>query len=215
MARTILGKKLGMTQIFDAFGSLVPVTMVEAGPNYVIQVKESTGKDGYDAVKIGFGDVKIARLNRPTLGVFKHAGVEPQRHVQEFRLDADELGTYKVGDTIGAATFAPGDKIDVTATSKGRGYQGVVKRHGFKGAKEKTHGTHEYKRHGGSIGCSAYPGRVIKGKKMAGQMGNKTVTVQNLEVVAVFADENLVFVKGSVPGGKNSILKIQASIKAR
>ncbi len=214
MAQAILGKKLGMTQIFDAFGNLIPVTLVEAGPNYVIQVKESTGKDGYDAIKIGFGDIKIARLNRPTLGVFKKAGVDPVRHVQEFRLDEDEVGSFKVGDVIGANVFAEGDKIDVTGTSKGKGYQGVVKRHHFKGAKEKTHGTHEYKRHGGSIGCSAYPGRVIKGKKMAGQMGNERVTVQGLEIVGVFPEDNLIYVKGSVPGSKNGIIKIQLTVKA-
>ena len=211
MARGLIGKKIGMTQVFDAYGNLVPVTIVEAGPNYVIQVKEAGGKDGYNAVKLGFGAKKISHVNRPDLGVFKHAGVEPVAVVQEFRLDDDELGGYVQGATIGVGQLAGVTKVDVTGTTKGRGFQGVIKRHHFHGAKESSHGTHEYKRHGGSIGSSAWPSRVIKGKKMAGQLGDDRVTMRGLEVVGIFVEENLLLVRGSIPGAKNGILRIRPS----
>ncbi|PKN55623.1 MAG: 50S ribosomal protein L3 [Deltaproteobacteria bacterium HGW-Deltaproteobacteria-14] len=215
MARGLIGKKIGMTQVFDAYGNLVPVTILEAGPNYVIQVKEAGGKDGYNAVKLGFGSKKISHVNRPELGVFKHAGVEPSEVVLEFRLEPDEMGDYVQGKSVGVAQFAGITKIDVTGTSKGKGFQGVIKRHNFKGAKESSHGTHEYKRHGGSIGSSAWPSRVIKGKRMAGQMGDARVTVRDLEVVGIFAEQNLLLVRGSVPGAKNGILRIRPSAKQR
>lgn len=215
MARGLIGKKIGMTQVFDAFGNLVPVTILEAGPNYVIQVKEAGGKDGYNAVKLGFGPKKISHVNRPELGVFKHAGVEPSQVVLEFRLEPNEMADYVQGKSVGVAQFAGITKIDVTGTSKGKGFQGVIKRHNFKGAKESSHGTHEYKRHGGSIGSSAWPSRVIKGKRMAGQMGNERVTVRDLEVVGIFAEENLLLVRGSVPGAKNGILRIRPSAKQK
>ncbi|TNF27550.1 MAG: 50S ribosomal protein L3 [Deltaproteobacteria bacterium] len=215
MARGMIGKKIGMTQVFDAYGNLVPVTVLEAGPNYVIQVKEAGGKDGYNAVKLGFGKKKISHVNRPELGVFKNAGVDPVEIVQEFRLEANEVGNYTQGKAIDVRQFVGVTKVDITGTSKGKGYQGVVKRHNFKGAKERTHGTHEYKRHGGSIGCSAWPSRVIKGKRMAGQMGNERVTVRAIEVVGVFAEENLLLVRGAVPGPKNGFLRIRVSSKSK
>lgn len=211
--RGLLGKKLGMSQVFGRTGNLVPVTVLEVTPNQIVQVKRSDGKDGYNAVKVGFDDVKLSRVTRPMLGVFKSADVDPKRHIGEFRIADEFIGDYEVGQELDVTMFEPGVKVDVTGVSKGRGYQGVVKRHGFKGAKEKTHGTHEYKRHAGSIGCSAYPARVVKGKRMAGQMGNKKATVQALTVVAVFPDQNLMLVKGAVPGPKNGLVKVQVSRK--
>jgi large subunit ribosomal protein L3 len=209
MARGIIGKKLGMTNIFGPRGNLIAVTLIQAGPNTVIQVKDKGGKDGYDAVKLGFGEKKLSRCTRPELGVFKAAGVEPTQVVQEFRLAEGEVAEYKAGQVLDAKIFREGQRVDVTGTSKGRGFAGVIKRHGFKGAKEATHGTHEYKRHGGSIGQSAYPGRVMKGKRMAGQLGNTRVTVRNLEVVGVFADDNLLLIKGAVPGPTNGIVRLR------
>ena len=211
MARGLLGKKIGMSQVFDQEGNLVPVTVLELGPNHVIQVKTSDGKDGYNAIKVGYGTRKIARVNKPERAVFKNAGVDPTEVIREFRVDADVIADYNVGDELDVAIFQPGEKIDVTGVSKGRGYQGVVKRHGFMGAKEATHGTHEYKRHSGSIGMSADPARVIKGKKMPGQMGNDRVTVRGLTVVAVYADENILMVKGAVPGAKNGLVEARLS----
>lgn len=215
MARGLIGKKIGMSQVFDGFGNLVPVTVVEAGPNQVIQVKSGTGKDGYNAVKLGFGTKRLTRFTRPELGVFKKAGVEPVAHIHEFRLSAEELEGFEAGKTVGLELLGGVKRVDVTGTSKGKGFQGVIKRHHFKGAKESSHGTHEYKRHGGSIGCSAWPSRVIKGKRMAGQMGNVRVTVRALEVVGVFPEDNLLFIKGSVPGSKNGIVRIRPSAKQR
>jgi large subunit ribosomal protein L3 len=146
--------------------------------------------------------------------VFHRAGTEALRHVREFRLSADEVGNYNAGDKLAVDLFTPGQKVDVTGTSKGRGFAGVVKRHGFKGAKEMSHGTHEYKRHAGSIGCSAYPARVIKGKRMAGQMGVERVTVRGLQVVAVYPEKNLLLVKGAIPGAKNGLVMARASAKS-
>jgi large subunit ribosomal protein L3 len=208
----LLGKKLGMTQVFDLEGDLVAVTILELGPNAIVQIKSSDGADGYDAIKVGYGATSFEKLNRPEGGVFLRANVDPYRNLAEFRVDPDEVSDLKVGDSLNVTHFTPGDKIDVTGTSKGRGYQGVIKRHGFKGAKEMTHGTHEYKRHSGSIGCSAYPARVIKGKKMAGQMGNTRITVPGLTVVAIHANENVLLVKGAVPGAKNSLVTVAPSV---
>jgi large subunit ribosomal protein L3 len=211
MARGLLGKKLGMSQVFDQEGNLVPVTVLELGPNHIIQVKTSDGKDGYNAIKVGYGSRKITKVNKPELAVFKNAGVDPTEVIREFRVDGEFIADYNVGDELGVAMFQPGEKLDVTGLSKGRGFQGVVKRHGFKGAKEMTHGTHEYKRHSGSIGMSADPARVIKGKRMPGQMGNDRVTVRGLTVVAIFVEENILMVKGAVPGAKNSIVEARVS----
>lgn len=215
MARGLIGKKLGMTQVFDAYGNLVPVTLVEAGPNFVIQIKEEGGKDGYSAVKLGFGAKKISHVNRPELGVFKSAGIEPTAVVQEFRVTPEEMSYYTQGKTVGVAAFADVNRVDVTGTSKGKGYQGVIKRHHFKGAKESSHGTHEYKRHGGSIGSSAWPSRVIPGKRMAGQMGNARVTVRNLDVIGIFSEENLIIIRGSLPGPDDGIVRIRRSAKQK
>lgn len=211
MSIGLLGKKLGMTQVFDLEGDLVAVTVLEMGPNPIIQIKSSDGPDGYDAIKVGYGKTSFEKLNRPEGGVFLRANVDPCADIVEFRTEGEDMGDLKVGDVLDVTRFAPGEKIDVTGTSKGRGYQGVVKRHGFKGAKEATHGTHEYKRHSGSIGCSAYPARVIKGKKMAGQMGNVRTTVRGLTVVAIHPEDNVLLVKGAVPGGKNSIVTVAPS----
>ena len=214
MAHGLLGKKVGMTQVFDQEGNQVPVTVLEMVPNTVVQVKTVEGKDGYNAVKLGSDTVDPKELNRPEAGVFHRAGTDALRHVREFRLSADEVGNYNAGDKLAVDLFTPGQKVDVTGTSKGRGFAGVVKRHGFKGAKEMSHGTHEYKRHAGSIGCSAYPARVIKGKRMAGQMGVDRVTVRGLKVVAVYLEENLLLVKGAIPGPKNGLVVAEASAKS-
>ncbi len=213
MARGLLGKKIGMTQVFDERGNRVPVTVLELGPNTVVQVKRADGPDGYNAIKVGWGEVSDKRLNRATMGVFKKAGVEPMRVLREFRVQSDFIDEFEVGQTLDVGMFERGEKVDISGTTKGRGYQGVVKRHGFKGAKEKTHGTHEYKRHGGSIGCSAWPSRVVKGKRMAGQMGNKRVTTKALTVVAVYPERNLMLVKGAVPGAKNGLVSVVVSQK--
>jgi large subunit ribosomal protein L3 len=214
VAHGLLGKKIGMTQVFDQEGNQVPVTVLEMVPNTVVQVKTTEGKDGYNAVKIGSDTIDPKHLNRPESGVFHRAGTEALRHVREFRLSADEVGNYNAGDKLAVDLFTPGQKVDVTGTSKGRGFAGVVKRHGFKGAKEMSHGTHEYKRHAGSIGCSAYPARVIKGKRMAGQMGVERVTVRGLQVVAVYLEENLLLIKGAIPGAKNGLVMARASAKS-
>jgi large subunit ribosomal protein L3 len=213
MAQGLLGKKLGMSQVFDQFGNLLPVTVLQVGPNKVIQVKRHDGKDGYSAIKVGFGDKKVSRINRPELGVFKHAGVDPVGTIREFRIDDSEIDSFEVGQTLSLEMFEPGSKVDVTGTTKGHGFQGVVKRHGFKGAKESTHGTQKYRRHAGSIGMSAYPARVIKGKKMAGQMGNDQFTCRALTVVAVYPDENIMMVKGAVPGAKQGFVQVAVSSK--
>ena len=213
MTHGLLGKKVGMTQIFDEVGNQIAVTVLEMAPNTVIQVKSAQGKDGYDAIKIGTSLVDPKRLTRPEAGVFHRAGTEAMRHLMEFRVDGAAASDLKAGDLISVDTFKVGQKLDVTGTSKGRGFAGVMKRHGFKGAKEATHGTHEYKRHAGSIGCSAYPARVVKGKKMAGQMGNERVTIRGLKVVAIYPEDHLLLVKGAVPGAKNGLVIAQLSAK--
>lgn len=209
----LIGRKVGMTQVFDEDGNLVPVTVLEMGPNTVVQVKTSGGKDGYDALKVGFEPVDVRKLNRPDGGVFHRAGLEPMKVTRELRLGASAVAAANKGDVLHVSMYHPGQNVDVIGTSKGRGYQGVVKRHGFKGAKEATHGTHEYKRHSGSIGCSTFPGRVIKGKKMAGQMGDVRVTVPSLKVVAVYPDDNLLLVRGAVPGGHNGLVMTRLSAR--
>ncbi len=213
MARGLLGKKVGMSQVFDQEGNLVPVTVLEMGPNQVLQVKTKEGKDGYNAIKVGYGDIKPNKLTRPEAGVFRALNLEPRRHVQEFRVADDFIGDYSVGDELTVGMFQPGQKVDVTGTSKGKGFQGVIKRHGFKGAKESSHGTHEYRRHGGSIGASAYPGRVMPGRRMAGHTGSERVTVRAITVVAVFPEQNLLLVRGAVPGAKGAIISARVSSK--
>ncbi len=208
MKKAIIGKKIGMTQIFDETGKVVPVTVIEAGPCVVAQVK-TTETDGYNAIQLGFGDVKESKLNNPEKGHFKKANVAFKKHLREFRMDSIEV---KVGDEIKADTFVAGDKVDIQGTSKGKGFQGVIKRHG-QSRGPMGHGS-MYHRRPGSMGPTSTPGRVFKGKKLPGHMGAETVTIQNLDVVRVDLDKNVILVKGSVPGAKGAILKIKTSVKA-
>lgn len=210
MKKGIIGKKLGMTQIFAENGAAIPVTVIEAGPCQVVQ-KKTVQTDGYDAVQLGFEDVKEKKVSKPAAGHFKKAGVSPKRHLKEFRLEgASEMNT---GDVVAADTFAAGDKVDITGITKGRGYTGAVKRWGHHILKM-THGTGPVHREVGSMGACSSPSRVYKNKKMAGQYGNEQVTVLNLEVVKVDAEANLVAVKGAVPGARGGIVFIRDSVKA-
>ncbi len=208
MVHGLIGRKLGMTQIFDEQGLARPVTVIEAGPCVVTQVRTAE-KDGYEAVQIGFGIAK--KLNKPEKGHVKESGhmVKTLREVK-----ADDYSSIEVGQVFSADTFAEGEVIDVTGTSKGRGFQGGMKRHGFSGA-QKTHGQSDRQRAPGSIGSSATPGRVIKGQKMAGHMGNERVTVQNLKVLRVDAERNLLLVEGSVPGPNKGTLLIRRAVKGQ
>ncbi len=207
--KTIIGRKIGMTQIFDEKGRVIPVTVIEAGPCVVAQVK-SVETDGYNAIQLGFGDVKESKLNKPEKGHFAKAKLALKKHLREFRVDS--LEGVNVGDEIKADTFTAGDKIDVQGTSKGKGFQGVIKRHG-QSRGPMGHGS-MYHRRPGSMGPTSTPGRVFKGKKLPGHMGRVTVTIQNLDVVKVDLDKNAILVKGSVPGAKGAILKIKTSVKA-
>ncbi|CEI74368.1 MULTISPECIES: 50S ribosomal protein L3 [Romboutsia] len=204
----ILGKKVGMTQIFTEEGIVVPVTVVEAGPVVVTQVK-TTEKDGYNAVQVGFEDAKEKSLNKPQKGHLAAANVL-KKHLKEFRVESTE--EYSVGQEIKADLFAAGEKIDVTGTSKGKGFQGPIKRHGQSRGPE-SHGS-RYHRRPGSMGACSFPGRVFKNKKLAGHMGSVKVTIQNLEVVKVDADKNLILVKGAIPGAKGSVVTIKEAVKA-
>ena len=204
----ILGKKLGMTQIFTEEGIVVPVTVVEAGPNVVTQVK-TVEKDGYNAIQVGFEDAKEKSLNKPQKGHLAAANVL-KKHLKEFRVDAVE--EFTVGQDIKADLVAAGEKIDVTGTSKGKGFQGPIKRHGQSRGPE-SHGS-RYHRRPGSMGACSFPGRVFKNKKLAGHMGSVKVTVQNLEVVRVDADKNLILVKGAIPGPKGSMVTIKEAVKS-
>ncbi|MBQ6207381.1 MAG: 50S ribosomal protein L3 [Oscillospiraceae bacterium] len=207
--KAIIGKKVGMSQVFDENGKVIPVTVIEAGPCAVVQ-KKTEEKDGYKAVQLGFGDVPERKLTKPELGHLKKAGVGPKKYLREFDLDnADELN---VGDLVKADTFAEGDFVDVTGTSKGHGYQGVIKRHGAHRLKE-THGSGPVGRHPGSMGPSTDPSRVFKGKIGAGHMGVDQVTVQNLRVVRVNADLNMLVVCGAVPGPKGSLVTVKSTVK--
>ncbi len=208
MSKTLIGKKVGMTQIFDEKGAVIPVTVIEAGPCTVVQVK-NTDTDGYNAIQLGFGSVKEKKLNKPLKGSFKKANIEPKKHLREFRLDSVENIT--VGSELKADVFEAGEKVDIQGTTKGKGFQGVIKRHGqHRGPM--GHGS-MYHRRPGSMGPTSTPGRVFKGKKLPGHMGVDTVTIQNLEVVRVDLDKNVLLVKGSVPGNKGAILKIKKSVK--
>lgn len=204
MITTILGRKIGMTQVFDEDDNVVPVTVIQAGPCVVSQVK-SAASDGYDAVQIGFGDVKKSRVNKPSAGHFAKAGVEPMRYLREVRVDPD--GGHHVGDVVSAADFSEAKRVDVTGTSKGKGFQGTIKRWNF-ACGPITHGSRNQRRPG-SIGQCAYPSRVRKGLHMAGHMGAQRVTVKNLKLVRVDAEQNLLLVKGAVPGGKNGLVSIR------
>jgi len=209
MVKAIIGKKAGMTQIFDDNGKVVPVTVIEAGPCVVVQ-KKTGEKDGYDAVQLGFGDVKERKLTKPELGHLKKADVAAKKHLKEFRLD--DTSALKVGDELKADVFAPGDKVDVTGTSKGKGYAGVVKRHGA-GRTPTSHGGGPVHRHAGSMGSGTDPSRIFKGKMGAGQMGAEQVTIQNLDVVKVDAELNMIAVRGAVPGPKGSIVYLKNTVK--
>jgi large subunit ribosomal protein L3 len=198
-----------MTQIFDEKGNVIPVTVIEAGPCVVAQVK-TVETDGYNAVQLGFGDVKDKHINKPEAGHFAKAKLANKKHLREFRLDSIE--GIKVGDEVKADVFEAGEKIDVQGTSKGKGFQGVIKRHGqHRGPM--GHGS-MYHRRPGSMGSTSTPGRVFKGKKLPGHMGRVTVTIQNLDVVKVDMDKNVILVKGSVPGAKGTILKVKSAVKA-
>jgi large subunit ribosomal protein L3 len=210
MQKALIGKKIGMTQIFDETGKVVPVTVVEAGP-CVVSMKKTVENDGYAAVQLGFGDVKPNKVTKPLQGHFAKADVAPKKTLKEFRFD--DTDAYNVGDIVKADVFAAGDKIDVTGTSKGKGTAGVIKRWNFQRLKE-THGTGPCVRHGGSIGMCSSPSRVFKGKRMAGHLGAEKVTVQNLRVVKVDVENNLIAIKGAVPGPNKGIVVIKDAIKA-
>ena len=209
MQKCIIGKKIGMTQIFDETGKVIPVTVVEAGPCVVSQ-KKTVENDGYASIQIGFGDLKAHKVNKPMKGHFAKGDVAPKKVLREFRLE--DCSAVNVGDIIKADVFAEGDAIDVIGKSKGKGYAGVIKRWNFSRLKE-SHGTGPVHRHGGSLGVID-PARVFKGKKMAGHLGFERVTVQNLSVVKVDAENNIIAVKGAVPGPKGGIVVIKNSVKA-
>ncbi|RYU93932.1 50S ribosomal protein L3 [Emticicia agri] len=201
----IIGKKVGMTTIFNAEGQAVPCTLIEAGPCVVTQVRTEE-KDGYKAIQLGYGDKKEKNTSRPLVGHFKKAGTTPKRKLVEFKEFEKE---YSLGDTIRIEdVFAEGDFLDASGNSKGRGFQGVVKRHGFSGVGGQTHGQHNRGRHPGSIGACSFPSRVFKGIRMAGRMGNTRTTVQNLKVLKVLTEQNLIVISGSIPGAKNSYITL-------
>ncbi len=207
---TLLGRKIGMTQIFTDAGKMIPVTVIEAGPEVVTQVKtEET--DGYAAVQVGFEDKKANRTNKPEEGHFKKAGIEAKKNLAEFRIEEGE--SYEVGQIITVAAFEEGKKLDITGTSKGKGTQGNIKRHGHHRG-PMSHGSKHKRLHGALAGAS-YPGRVFKGNKSPGRMGRETVTVQNVELVKIIEDRNLLLVKGAVPGGKGGLLKIRYAVKGQ
>ena len=201
----IIGKKVGMTSIFDVNGKNIPCTVIEAGPCVVTQVKTSE-TDGYNALQLGFGDQKEHRMNKPQMGHFKKSGSSPKKKIVEFRGFEAE---YALGSSISVDIFEEGEYVDVSGTSKGKGFQGVVKRHNFRGVGDATHGQHNRLRAPGSIGAASYPARVFKGMRMAGQMGNEKVKVTNLQVMKIFPEKNILVVKGAVPGAKNSYVIVE------
>ena len=211
MQKGIIGKKIGMTQIFDEAGKVIPVTVIEAGPCVVVQ-KKTVENDGYAALQLGYGDVKVQRVNKPMKGHFDKADVACKKTLKEFRLD--DCDALNVGDIVKADTFAVGDSIDVIGTSKGKGFQGAIKRHNQHRLKE-THGTGPVHRQAGSMGACSSPSRIFKGKGMAGHMGAEKVTVQNLEVVKVDLARNVLLIKGAIPGPKGSVVTIKNSVKSK
>ncbi len=213
MSIELLCRKIGMTQIFEESGEAIPVTVLEASPNFVIQ-KKSEEKDGYTALQLGFGDRRPSNVGNAQQGHFKKAGVAPKRHLAESRISAKDAEGYEVGQEIKVEIFEKGQRVDVTGISKGRGTAGVIKRHGFS-IMRRTHGTHEAFRHGGSIGAGSYPGRVFKGTKMPGRMGNAQTTTINVEVARVDVERGLLFLSGAVPGHNNAIVRVRQSIKAQ
>ena len=209
MKKGIIGKKIGMTQIFDEKGLVIPVTVIEAGPCVVAQVKTSE-TDGYNAIQLGFGDIKEKHINKPRKGHFEKSKLAAKKHLREFRLE--DISNFKVGDEVKANIFEAGEKVDIQGISKGKGFQGAIKRHNqHRGPM--AHGS-KFHRHQGSNGAASDPSKVFKGKKMPGHMGSKKITIQNLEVVRVDAENNLLLVKGSVPGPKKSLVTIREAVKA-
>jgi large subunit ribosomal protein L3 len=211
MRLKLMGNKIGMTQIFDESGRVIPVTVLRVGPCVVVD-KKTEERDGYSALVIGYEDMKENRARKSELGLYAKAGVSPKRHIAESRIPQSDLDQFEIGQEIGVDVFNKGDFVDVTARSKGRGFTGVMKRYGMAGAKS-SHGTHEFFRHGGSIGASAYPGRVFKGKKMPGRYGNTQVTTQNLLVSDIRPEQHLLLVKGSVPGPNRSYVTVSSAVK--
>ena len=208
--KTLLGKKIGMTQIFTEDGVVVPVTVIEAGPEVVTQIK-TVETDGYNAVQVAYGETKAHRVTKPLTGHFEKAGVEVKKHLAEFRIEEGE--TYELGQVITVAAFEEGIKVDVTGVSKGKGTQGNIKRHGHHRG-PMTHGS-KHKRLPGALAGASYPGRVFKGNAGPGRMGRETVTIQNIDLVKVIEDRNLLLVKGAIPGGKGSLVKVREAIKGQ
>ncbi len=213
MAIELLCRKIGMTRLFSDSGECIPVTVLEAGPNTVVQ-KKTREKDGYTALQLGFSERRRQTLSKPRLGHFEKANVSPKRYLHESRVDDETLEQHEVGGTVAADTFEAGQRVDVIGNSKGRGTAGTVKRHNF-AVKRKTHGTHEAFRHPGAIGAGAYPGKVIKGMGMFGRMGNARVTVRNLEVVGVDTERNLLMVRGAIPGHNNGLVRVRNAVAFR
>jgi len=201
-----------MTQIFSESGEVVPVSVIKAGPCVVLEKKSAQGKDGYTAIKLGFEPTREKTLVKPEIGYFKKLNATPTKFIREIRMEEDQMPECEVGTEINASIFEPGDMVTVMGLMKGRGFSGVMKRHGFHGKKH-SHGTHKYERHGGSIGCSTWPSRVVPGKKMPGQYGNTQISQENLMVVQVMPEENLLLVRGSVPGARNTLLTVRTSKK--
>ena len=211
MQKAIIGKKIGMTQIFDEKGIMIPVTVIEAGP-CVVTAKKTVENDGYEAVQVGFADIKEKNVNKPMKGHFEKAGVTAKRFLKEFKLE--DAASMNVGDEIKADVFAEGEKVDITGTSKGHGFAGAIKRHNQHRLKE-THGTGPVHRHAGSMGACSDPSRVFKGKKLPGHMGCDTVTIQNLDVVCVDVEKNLLLVRGAIPGPKGGLVIVKSAVKAQ
>jgi len=209
MVKAIIGKKAGMTQIFDEKGKVIPVTVIEAGPCVVVRTK-TVDKDGYDSVQLGFEDIKERKLTKPELGHLKTAGVPAKKHLKEFRLE--DISAMNVGDILKADVFAEGDKVDVTGVSKGKGFAGVIKRHGA-GRTPTSHGGGPVHRHAGSMGSGTDPSRIFKGKMGAGHMGAEQVTIQNLDVVKVDANLNIIAVRGAIPGPKGGVVYLKNTVK--
>jgi large subunit ribosomal protein L3 len=222
MVKGLIGRKIGMTQVFEDDGTQIPVTVVEVDSNVVVQTKSEDGPEGYSAIKLGFeraheydndSEGSDWRLPKPEIGVFESAGIDvPREHLREIRVEESDLEQYEVGEELGADLFNKGDWVDVKGKSKGRGFTGVVKQHNFSGSPA-THGTHEYYRHGGAIGQSADPARVFPGLKMPGQSGDEQVTIQNLRIVRVLEDEGAIAVKGGIPGPKTGIVIVRTAVK--
>ena len=205
MSMGILGRKVGMTQVFDENGKAIPVTVIEAGPCTIVEIR-TPEKNSYSAVQLGFGDLKPVKVTKPVKGYFEKQGTAPKRWLREFRVD--NTADYQVGQEITVSLFQNGELVDVTGTSKGKGYQGVMKRHGF-GGTPFSHGHSVTHRHPGSIGCSSFPGRVVKGRRMAGQMGNVRVTTKNLKVFSIDEENSLILIEGPVPGAKDGLVMIK------